>query len=190
MIKKNKDEIWKPLRFTGWKLMRNNYAMSSHGRAASYKEDVLEDGKLLAGSLTAGYKTLNLHIEGQNGTLYFHREVAKLFLKKNSPKEKFVIHLNYDKVDNRIKNLKWVTQKDAIAHQQKSPEKLAYKKVQASRTKGLKLNATQVKAIKTTLANPRRKLTHQQIADKYDVSPMTIYRIKSGESWRLVENQV
>ena len=163
--------------------MRNNYAMSSHGRAASYKEDVLADGKLLEGSLTSGYKTLNLHIEGNNGTLYFHREVAKLFNKKTSPKEKFVIHINHNKTDNHIKNLKWATQKEAIAHQQKSPDKVAYKKVQNERTRGLKLKATQVKAIKAILNNPRRKLTHQQIADKYDVSPMTIYRIKSGESW-------
>ena len=183
MIKKINGETWKPLRFDGWKLMRNHYALSSYGRAASYKEDVNEDGKLLAGSLTSGYKTLNLHINGTSGTIYFHREIAKLFHKKTSPKEKFVIHLNYDKTDNRIKNLKWVTQKDAIAHQQQSPHKLAYKQVQTNRTKGLKLNATQVKAIKATLENPRRKLTHLQIAEKYNVSPMTIYRIKSGESW-------
>ena len=63
---------------------------------------------------------------------------------------------------------------------------LAYKKVQSARTKGLKLNATQVKSIKATLANPRRKLTHKQIADKYYVSVMTIYRIKSGENWSTV----
>ena len=183
MIKRINGETWKPLRFNGWKLMRNNYAMSSHGRAASYKEDVLADGKLLEGSLTSGYKTLNLHIEGNNGTLYFHREVAKLFNKKTSPKEKFVIHINHNKTDNHIKNLKWATQKEAIAHQQKSPDKVAYKKVQNERTRGLKLKAKQVKAIKAILNNPRRKLTHQQTADKYDVSPMTIYRIKSGESW-------
>ena len=183
MIKKISSEIWKPLRFTGWKLMRNNYAMSSQGRAASYKEDIFSDGKLLRGSLTSGYKTLNLHIEGNNGTIYIHREVAKLFNKKNSSKEKFVIHINYDKTDNHSKNLKWTTQKEAIAHQQKSPHKLAYKKVQNTRTKGLKLNVTQVKAIKAILGNPRRKLTNNQIADKYKVTPMTIYRIKSGESW-------
>ncbi len=183
MIKKNRGEIWKTLRFSGWKLMRNNYAISSHGRAASYKEDIFADGKVLEGSLTSGYKTLNLHIEGNNGTIYFHREVAKLFNKKNSAKEKFVIHLNYNKTDNHTNNLKWATQKDAIAHQQKSPYKLAYKKVQTARTKGLKLNSKQVKLIKTILDNPRRRLTHQQIADKYKVTPMTIYRIKSGESW-------
>lgn len=183
MIKKNNGEIWKPLKFSGWQSMRNKYAISSHGRAASYKENILADGKLLDGSITSGYKTLNLHIEGKNCTVYFHREVAKLFNKKPSHKHKYVIHINHDKSDNHSKNLKWATQQEVNSHQQKSPKKLAYKIVQTSRTKGLKLTASQVKTIKAMLENPRRKLTHQQIADKYNISAMTIYRIKSGESW-------
>ena len=51
MIKKLAGEIWKPLIFSGWKQLRNRYAVSSLGRIASYKKDVLEDGKLLSGSL-------------------------------------------------------------------------------------------------------------------------------------------
>jgi len=182
MIKKINGEIWKPLKFKGWQSMRNKYALSSLGRAASYKDDI-EEGKLLEGSLTSGYRTLNLHVDGNNGTIYLHREIAKLFNKKNSPKQKFVIHLNYNKTDNNTKNLKWASQKEAMEHQQNSPHKTAYKKVQTGRSKGLKLNANQVKAIKTILANPKRKLTHQQIAQKYKITPMTIYRIKSGENW-------
>ncbi|MEO9022296.1 MAG: HNH endonuclease [Ginsengibacter sp.] len=183
MIKKTSGEIWKPIKFKGWQSMRNKYAISSHGNAASYHEDIYADGKLLKGSVTSGYKTLNLHIEGTNGTIYLHRESAKLFSKKPSPKHKYVIHINHDRSDNHSKNLKWATQQEVNVHQQKSPKKLEYKKVQNSRTKGLKLTATQVKAIKKIFENPRRKLTNQQVADKYKVSPMTIYRIKSGESW-------
>lgn len=183
MIKKTNGEVWKQLQFKGWKLLRKKYAVSSKGRAASYNEDIYKDGKILEGSLTSGYKTLNLHIDGSNGTIYFHREIARLFNKKNSPKEKFVIHLNHNKTDNDAKNLKWATQADVSVHQQSSPEKIAYKKVQHSKTQGLKLSLTQVKAIKATIDNPRRKLTYKQIAEKYKVSEMTIYRIKSGENW-------
>lgn len=186
MIKNVKGEEWKPLLFKGHKLLRNKYAFSSHGRAASYKEDIHEDGKLLKGSVTSGYQTLNLHVDGGNSTLYYHREIAKLFLPKKSTRDKFVIHNNHDKTDNHAKNLQWVNQKTVIEHQQKSPAKLAYKEVQKSRLKGLKLNSTQVKAIKKTLENPRRRLTHKQLAEKYDVSEMTIYRIKSGENWSRV----
>ncbi|HQD09856.1 MAG TPA: hypothetical protein PLQ65_09340, partial [Flavihumibacter sp.] len=64
-----------------------------------------------------------------------------------------------------------------------SPAKRAYKKVQASRSTGLKLNASQVKSIKKTLGAKNRTQTIRQLADKYGVSEMTLYRIKSGENW-------
>ena len=183
MIKKIPGETWKPLEFPGWKQLRKKYALSSMGRVASYTKDVATDGKLLNGSLTTGYKTLNLHRPGNNGTLYIHREIARLFLKKSSAKHKYVIHVNHRKVDNSSKNLKWATLEEMIEHQQKSPAKVAYKRVQANRTNGLKLTASQVKSIKKTLSSNNRQLTIKKLADKYGVSEMTMYRIKSGENW-------
>lgn len=187
MIKKNAREEWKPLVFPGSKQLRRKYAISSHGRAASYSDDMIKDGKVLNGSLTSGYRTLNLHVEDSNGTIYLHREVAKLFTPKKTPKAKYVIHVNHVKTDNHYKNLKWCTQEEVAAHQQNSPEKIAYKKLQNERTVGLKLNIKQVKVIKDTLNNPKRRLTYKQLAVKYKVSEMTLYRIKSGENWGRVK---
>jgi len=187
MIKKIPGEIWKQMQFSGYKNLKKKYAISNHGRTASYVTSVGEDGKLLNGSLTSGYRTLNLHLENGNGTIYFHREVAKLFCSKKSPKAKYVIHLNHKKNDNHYKNLKWATLDEVSTHQQKSPLKIAYKKRQASKTVGLKLTATQVKAIKDSINNPKRKLTYKQMAAKYGVSEMTLYRIKSGENWSKVK---
>ncbi|HAN66319.1 MAG TPA: hypothetical protein DCQ34_08695 [Chitinophagaceae bacterium] len=186
MIKKIKGEVWKQMSFQGHKLLRKKYAVSNLGRAASFSEDVYTDGKLLTGSLTSGYRTLNLHVEDGNGTIYIHREVAKLFCPKKSPKHKFVIHVNHKKDDNSAKNLKWATLDDVSAHQQKSPQKIAYKKRQASRNVGLKLTMAQVKSIKDAINNPKRKHTYKQLAEKYGVSEMTLYRIKSGENWSRV----
>lgn len=183
MIKKIPGETWKPLQFPGWKHLRKQYALSSNGRIASFSESVNEDGKLLQGSLTTGYRTLNLHRPGNNGTLYIHREIARLFIKRPSAKYKYVIHKNHNKLDNAVKNLQWATLADMIEHQQKSPAKIAYKQVQANRTTGLKLTASKVKAIKKTLGDKNRKLTIKMLADKYGVSEMTMYRIKSGENW-------
>ena len=183
MIKKNPGEVWKQILFTGHKQLRKKYAVSSHGRAASYNDDVIKDGKLLMGSLTSGYKTLNLHVQGSNGTIYIHREVAKQFCKKPSPKYKYVIHVNHKKKDNIYKNLKWATLETVSSHQQKSPQKIAYKKRQANKTEGLKLNAAKVKVIKEAINNPKRKLTYKLMAARYGVSEMTLYRIKSGENW-------
>jgi hypothetical protein len=183
MIKKLTGEVWKTMKFSGSTALRNRYALSTHGRIASYKDDILADGKLLNGSITTGYRTLNLHRPGNKGTLYIHREMAKLFLQKPSPKHKYVIHKNHNKLDNNIKNLKWATLAEMIEHQQYSPAKMAYKEKQANTQVGLKLTAPQVKKIKEILSKPRRKLTIKQLAEKYDVSEMTMYRIKSGENW-------
>jgi hypothetical protein len=183
MIKKIPGEEWKALQFPGWKHLRKKYALSSLGRIASYSEDVNQDGKLLEGSLTTGYKTLNLHRPGNNGTLYIHREIARLFIKRPSTKYRYVIHANHNKLDNAVKNLKWATLDEMIEHQQNSPAKVAYKKVQANRKIGLKLNADQVKGIKKVLNNRNRNVTIKQLAEKYGVSEMTMYRIKSGENW-------
>jgi len=186
MIKKIPGETWKPLVFPGWKQLRKKYALSSSGRVASYYEDVHEDGKLLNGSVTTGYKTLNLHRPGNKGTLYLHREIARMFVKKPSPKNKYVIHLNHNKTDNASRNLKWVSLEEMIEHQQSSPAKRAYKKIQATRSAGLKLTVTQVKSIKKTLSSRNRQLTIKKLADKFGVSEMTLYRIKSGENWSRV----
>ncbi|MFO0414009.1 MAG: helix-turn-helix domain-containing protein, partial [Bacteroidota bacterium] len=53
--------------------------------------------------------------------------------------------------------------------------------------KGLKLTPSQVRTVKKMIEDPRRKLTYKQIAKKYNVSEMTIYRIKSGENWGAVK---
>ncbi len=187
MIKKIPGEIWKQMLFSGYKNLKKKYAVSNQGRAASYVESIVKDGNLLNGSLTSGYRTLNLHVEDGNGTIYLHREIAKLFCKKKSPKTKFVIHVNHKKADNTAKNLKWASLEEVSEHQQKSPLKIAYKKRQANRTVGLKLTAVQVKTIKDTINNPKRKLTYKKLAEKYGVSEMTLYRIKSGENWGRVK---
>ena len=186
MIKKLAGESWKPLTFPGWKELRNRYAVSSLGRIASYKKEVLDDGKLLSGSLTTGYRTLNLHRSEQKGTLYIHREIARLFLKRPPRNYNYVIHRNHNKLDNSIKNLRWVSLEEMIRHQQDSPAKKAYKEKQARRTEGLKLNATQVKKIKSILNNKDRNITIRKLAADYGVSEMTLYRIKSGENWKAV----
>ena len=183
MIKKLAGEVWKQLSFPGWRHLRNRYAVSSFGRIASYKQSVLDDGKLLSGSLTTGYRTLNLHRPGNKGTLYIHRELAKLFLPKSSPQHKYVIHRNHNKLDNHIKNLRWATLEQMISHQQGSPAKIAYKEKQANRSEGLKLSATDVKKIKKILNSKNRSITIRQLAKNYGVSEMTMYRIKSGENW-------
>ena len=69
----------------------------------------------------------------------------------------------------------------------KGRTKVAYKKVQANRTKGLKLSVTDVKNIKKSLSSKSRPTPIKKLAEKYGVSEMTMYRIKSGENWARVK---
>lgn len=183
MVKKLAGEKWKPFRFDGHKAMRYKYAISSHGRIASYRDGLSADGKVLKGSATAGYRTFNIHTAGTAKTLYLHREVALHFLPKKKASQEIVIHLNHDKADNHATNLKWVTLAESISHQQHSPARKAFKKKQLTRKKGLKLTETEVKSIKRAFNDPKNLHTNKQLAAKYGVSEMTIYRIKRGENW-------
>jgi hypothetical protein len=180
-FKNQKNEVWKDLQIKNKSALRKKYAVSNLGRVISYSEDY-DDGKVLTGSTVEGYTVLNIKPADTYQSLYLHREVAKLFCSKPGRGHRYVIHLDYDKKNNKVANLRWATKQEMEEHQQNSPAKLAYKQRQRNRVKGLKLNITKVKSIKRILAKPGRK-TMKQIAEQFDISEMQLYRIKSGENW-------
>lgn len=181
MIRLLKNEVWKDLPLKNKRSLRKKYAVSNKGRLVSYTDDI-KTGNLLKGSTVEGYTVINVKPNNTYQSLYLHRVIAKLFLDKPDRQHKFVIHKDYNKKNNAVNNLLWTTKEEMEAHQQKSPAKLAYKEKQRNRTEGLKLNARKVKTIKRLLKNRRRK-TMKQIADKYGISEMQLYRIKKGENW-------
>ncbi|QEH40050.1 NUMOD4 domain-containing protein [Chitinophaga sp. XS-30] len=180
-IKNLRNEVWKDLQIKNKAALRKRYAVSNMGRVISYRESI-EDGKLLTGSTVEGYTVLNIKPADTYQSLYLHREVAKLFSPKSGRSQKYVIHLDFDKKNNKVSNLRWASKEEMEKHQQKSPAKLAYKEKQRNRLKGLKLNVAKVKSIKRLLEKPGRK-TMKQIAEQFDISEMQLYRIKSGENW-------
>lgn len=50
-----------------------------------------------------------------------HRLVADYFMRKPLPGQTIVAHLDYDKINNRAINLKWMTPEENYAHQKNSP---------------------------------------------------------------------
>lgn len=191
MISKIADEKWKQVTFAGWETMQRKYAISNMGRLASYQKLVQKDGTLLKGSEIEGYKVLRLRVQGAYVAFLFHRMVADYFCKKGKAGNDFVIHLNHKKQDNRASNIKWANKEEVAAHSKNSPAVKAYRKLMQEKApeikKGLKLSIAQVKQIKTLLNNPKRKLTHKQIALKYGVSEMAITRMKRGENWGYIK---
>lgn len=179
MVKTQRNETWKVIQFNKG-VFRCNYAVSDQGRLVSYT-DSIQDGTILKGTLMGGYPTLKLKPEGRNMTLFIHRLVAEAFLPKKSSRHSYVIHMDFNKENNAVKNLRWATKDEMENHQQKSPAVLAYRSV--NRKKGHKLTDATVKRIKQMIADKNRKMTMKDIAGQFDISEMQLYRIKSGENW-------
>jgi len=183
MIKSFWNEEWKDLNFEKGAL-RKKYAISNYGRIVSYI-DKLENGTLVRGGTLRGYKTLPVRPFGKSKTFYVHKLVAEYFLKREDDDHKYVIHLDYNKENNFIENLKWASKDEMFAHQQKNPVVLEAREKQKGRktVKGHKLTATQVMRLKKKIMDPNRKTRLKLIAKQFGISEMQLYRIKSGENW-------
>jgi HNH endonuclease/NUMOD4 motif/Helix-turn-helix domain of resolvase len=110
-----------------------------------------------------------------------HKLVADYFLKKPSENHTIVAHLDYDKINNRASNLRWMTHEENVLHQRSSPHVIADKENRRARaSKTSKLSLTKVMLLKKLLneGKPVKSLVKQ-----FKVSDMQIYRIKSGENW-------
>ncbi len=183
MIRFFPDEEWKTILFDE-RALRLNYAISSYGRIVSYDVNP-EEGRLLKGGTLGGYPTFVCRPFGKSKTFYVHKLVAQHFMPERQEAETFVIHLDYNKKNNHIKNLKWANKEEVESHQQNSPfvlrsrEERKFKRPQ----KGHKLTSTDVMRIKKKIFDPNRKTRMKIIAKQFGISEMQLYRIKSGENW-------
>ncbi len=177
----NKKEIWKAISIEG-KKPTVPYMISNHGRFG-----VLVDGKVEVRHFkpTAGNYRYNTRQNGKNKAIFLYKEVAKSFLKKPSAKYKYIIHKDHDYLNDHMDNLKWATREEHRAHTAHSPRSVLAreKKVITKSTHSKVLNERTVTTLKRMIWDPKRKLSYKQLAEKFGVSEMQIYRIKTGEFW-------
>ncbi|HKL03051.1 MAG TPA: HNH endonuclease [Cryomorphaceae bacterium] len=188
MIRSFPAEEWKSLPFEKGSL-RLKYVISNFGRIVSYSIDFEEDGKVLKGGKLGGYPTFVCRPFGKSKTYYTHKLVAEHFLKNTDSQRTYVIHKDYNKLNNHVDNLAWASKKEMEEHQQKSPfviESRAKRKIRKP-YKGHKLSTTDVIRIKKKIFDPNRKTRLKIIAKQFGISEMQLYRIKSGENWSHVK---
>ena len=153
------------------------YSISNFGNVKrKYEHKEIEDVKL---SKATRYYTFNHYIKPtkKSKTFFVHRIVAATFL-PNPEKEdqNLVIHLNYNRWNNRPENLRWVDKYQKERHAQANPDRPKQKgKITYS-----KLNASQVLMIKQKL---KRGVKRKRLVKEFGVSEMQISRINSGECW-------
>ena len=170
-------------------VLHRKYAISNKGRMVSYTTTP-EDGRLLKGSATDGYRTLRF--EGMTGnkqvkrSLFHYKLVALHFLPKTADDQEYVLHLDYIRDNDDSSNLRWATRGEMLEHMRNSPHvKRAKQNLIEHNIKsdGWKLTATKVMLIKKLLANPLRKTRLKMLAKQFGISETHLKRIERGENW-------
>ena len=173
--------------------LRRRYAISNRGRLVSFT-DTPQNGLLLKGSLTDGYRTLGYTIYNEGAKfsrkVFLYKLVAKHFIPKDSEDQKHVLHLDFKRDNDVVENLKWATYEEMQAHRYNSPHVARAKQKLLEhnlKSDGRKLSITKVMHIKTLLKDPNRKTRLKMLAKQFGVSEMQIRRIQSGENWSYIK---
>jgi len=85
-----------------------NYLIYPDGRVWTKRRPKVKGGFLKPPTTPGGYLSVTLRNEGKYKTFTIHRLVATHYL-PNPDNLEMVDHINRDKKDNRVENLKWVT---------------------------------------------------------------------------------
>jgi hypothetical protein len=117
-----------------------------------------------------------------------HRLVASYFLPPPTAKQTIVAHLDHDKLNNKVSNLKWMTPEENYEHQKSSPhvinDHLKRQERQQSNPNRAKLTVTKVMLLKKLL-NEGKPM--KQLVKLFKVSNTQINRIKRGENWANIQ---
>ena len=183
MINRYPDEEWKSIQFDDKISEKEKYKVSNYGRILNCKG---ESEILVKATYINGYQNLPVRLKktGKPTSRYVHKLVAQHFLEQNDGV--YVIHLNYNKKDNRVQNLKWATKQEKEQHQFSNPEFKERASQKTGRVTNAKLTETRVKLIKRKLNDPNRRTRLKMIAKQFGISEMQLRRIKTGENWGYV----
>jgi len=158
-----------------------HYEISNYGRIKSFQNT--DEGVLIHGSLIQGYQSLNVRFQNKSVNHYIHKLVAKHFCQQNRPKDTFVIHLDYNKLDNRADNLQWADRSKVTEHNKNNPSVI--NRLIPIRTKNYKLTEGKVMLIKQMLRSDKSRL--KMIAKQFGITHTQLKRIRSGENWKQVK---
>ena len=159
------------------------YFISNYGRLFSMNK-ATEVKKLMKSALTKrGYPKVSLKLEGGYESVYIHKAVAESFSEKSSEEQEYIIHLDFNRSNNKAENLKWVSEFEQKEYIKKRGEIFEYKKSTGGGY--FKLTAPQVAIIKKALLNGKTR--KKMLAKRFGVTSTQIKRIERGENWANVK---
>lgn len=161
------EEVWKPIEEFP------DYAVSSHGRVYSFKNDLILTPRLDS----AGYYKLSIYRDAKRYTRLVSRLVAITFLGPPPSDKHEADHINAVRTDNRPENLRWLSKKENLRRRDMS-------EIARGESQGLaKLTEEQVKQIRRRYAiGP--KVTQTELAKEYGVDQSIISDIVNRKTWK------
>ncbi|GAA1064725.1 HNH endonuclease [Streptomyces asiaticus] len=149
------------------------YFVSDAGRVFGKRGKVLRPGVC-----SRGYSRVILMRDRKRVAQSVHRLVLRAFVGQAPDDAPYGAHLNGNPRDNRLRNLKWVSQSENLSHRAAHGTE-----IRGERNGRVRLTADKVRQIKAALANGA---SLSALAAKYGVNTGTVAHIKSGKNWRHV----
>jgi len=168
MKKKNEftDEVWKDVPYTEGK-----YQVSNYGQIRSFARN--PEGTIIQLSEIQGFYVANLPYKGKRKSQYVHKIVAEVFLPKTNKNQTVVNHKDWEKKNNQVDNLEWVSREDSY---KRLGKRISYLRgLKKSKTPGLKLNPNDVKQIKKMID---KGVKEDVIAKLFCITEAQVSRIK------------
>ena len=185
---KYKDEVWKEYTEDIFR-DKDVFLISSYGRVIRKKDyDMVVNERegyqvKIKKSILNGYPIFSAKgkKDGKHISRYVHKVMGELFLKKKKS-DTYVTHKDYDKTNNKVDNLMWVDRKGLNEHNKNNPNYKAgflHRKVRNS-----KLTAKRVLKLREIVDDPNRTMTYREIARKFRITEMQVWRIKNRKNWK------
>jgi transposase-like protein len=169
--------VWLPINIPSVR----KYEISNFGSIKSYTPNS-DEFKILKGRSSNGYFIFEYRHNTNNRLIkqLIHRIVALHFLETPQPHENCVLHIDGNKNNNHVLNLRWASISEAGTigfEKQKLQDRKKIKNI-------VKLTQSKVDLIRKILANPNRTTRKKMIAKQFGISTMTLYRIEAGLLWK------
>lgn len=161
----NMKEIWKDI--AGYE---GRYKVSNLGRVMSL---ACKRAKLLSPSNSKkNYKIVCLRNDGKSKVHRVHRLVAKEFLPAQSTSQNCVNHKDFDRSNNRLSNLEWVSTKENAVHSRKHGRMLQL----------VKMSEFQIKRARL-MKEVAHLLSQNKMSRLFNCSQSNISRILNNKIW-------
>jgi hypothetical protein len=177
------NELWRYVANTN-----NRYLISNEGRllTTGYKGGSKPSIMKPAKDAKGYYRTMLL-INGKFSTIKIHRVVAQTWIENNENKIQ-VNHINFNRDDNRVDNLEWVTPKENTLHSYNAGR--IKKPICTNFVKGEEIGTS--KLTEKDIVEIREKFkprvyTREMLGKEYGVAAATIKDIILKKSWKHVK---